>query len=250
MQPGEEPDQAQFPWEQVTQPVRTEGSKTSGWLRKDTPNWIYFAGGGGLLILGSVLLLVSMTPAPAVKKDPVLTATPTTIPAVSQSPPITERPRRPVRKTGTETKTTTTTTVVVENPIPTVPLYKPIYGPPAPIKEDRYVPINKQEIKAILKQTGRRDPFVALNPAKPIPIAPLPPPPNVTEPPKLQLLEPDPSLTALGYSGTAGWLAQVQVGEQTFDAYRGARISGWTVKSVGSNGVVLIKGKRTLNLGI
>jgi hypothetical protein len=113
-----------------------------------------------------------------------------------------------------------------------------------------YPALTKEDLKTVLKNVGRSSPFSAPETPQlsaPGPISPLPPPTNLPAPAPIPL-EPAPVLAALAYSPTVGWLAQVQIGERVYDAYKGGRVGSWLVRSIGGTGVVLSKGKQTVTL--
>jgi len=244
-----------FPWELEEQAQNAPGpSKASfGKDLKLSQPWLIVLGTSAVLTLGAIWIF-SSTPATPKATLPEATAIVPSDPTTGPLPPETpaRRTRRVRTAEGTKPAETTppetapapdTTVTAVSPPLPPSTV-KPTPGPQ---------PLTKAELKEILKDVGRARPFdlpPAVQPIKPLPtqIAPLPPPGALTPltPPKP--LEPTPTLVALAYSPSAGWFAQVQLGEQTIEASKGVRVGSWLVRSIGSTGVVLSRGKETLPL--
>jgi len=260
----------------------------SSWRLEENWPTLAGVGAAAVLFSGLVLVVSSnsSTPATAATPTPVPAASPAVDngPVAATPQPRRPRVRRGIETTTTAPDAavaSTATTVLPTSTVSSVPapvpvnVAAPVTPPvataapiPAPVtilpgtaatpaaintpasKDDGYKPyqgLTKEDLKDILKDVGRKDPFSTPAGATiaPPPIAP-PPALRPIEPPKP--LEPTPTIAALAYSPTVGWLGQVQLGEQTYDAAVGGRVGTWTVRSVGSMGVILVRGKEKLFL--
>lgn len=233
-----------FPWEFAEQAQNTPGPSTGQGqsFAKNNQPWLIILGTSAVLTLGAIWIF-SSTPATPKATLPTTTTPPTTASDPALPP---ETPARRTRRVRTAQSTT-----VAPVPDPAVTVVSPPLPPSTVKPTPGPQPLTKAQLKEILKDVGRARPFdlpPAVQPIKPLPtqIAPLPPPGALITPPKP--LEPTPSLVALAYSPSAGWFAQVQLGEQTIEASKGVRVGSWLVRSIGSTGVVLSRGKETLPL--
>ncbi|WP_287130145.1 hypothetical protein [Candidatus Cyanaurora vandensis] len=264
MMPPEGPDEnGLFPWEREDRRASAlPSSPAPSFLPKGFPTveqpWLTVLGVSSVIMLGTFFILFLATPPPpppvVIIPNPVSTPDPATITTTTASPSIT----RPVRRRATTTTTSPIETVAA-SPTETTAAIPQTTLPPIPAPSTTaiarpYPSLTKEDLKEVLQDVGRANPFtVPPAAAKPV-IQPLPsqitplPPPSGRLPPPPAPLEPIPSLVALAYSPTVGWLAQVQIGEQVLDAAKGVRVGSWLVRSVGSGGVVIAKGKQTLTL--
>ncbi|WP_218081714.1 hypothetical protein [Anthocerotibacter panamensis] len=253
-----------FPWEQREQALDPKPKSTlspGSWKKwgelpswKLDPPWPSVLGVSAITTLCSALVLAISAPSAVTQATTPTPASPspTAVPATAGT---SRRPRR-IRPVDD--------TVASVAPIPATPAPVPVaVTPPAPAPvssapqattkaPSSYRPLTKEDLREILKDVGRSDPFdppqaARAQPPAPTQIAPLPPPPLVAPAP-IKPLEPAPVLAALAYSPTVGWLAQVQIGSEILDASKGVRVGSWVVSSVGSTGVILTKGKEKLTL--
>jgi len=259
-----------FPWEQAPATVIPMAPKRSWDLNADgfwrlSPPWPTVLGLSAVVTLCSALVLIMAAPAktpalppvePRLEKGSAMSLTePTRSPSLNNST-VNSTPalpsRRPVRP-RTPSTSTISAVPTTESPVPpSEPSIMPTSNMAAQIPVDEskvtvYPGLTKADLKEVLKGVGRADPFSKPT-VVPVPAQiKLPPPPPLPLTPPLPLEAP-PVLGAIAYSPSVGWLAQVQIGDQIYDATKGGRVGTWVVRSVGGTGVVLVKGKQTITL--
>ncbi len=270
------PTRELFPWEQPQQ-LSSAVAPANSWYQKNLLSqsnvpWKPVLIGCGVGVLCSALVLafssspvLSPTSAPVIADSPTATRPDPRISSSTDNSPPSRRPLRPRLNQAEQTAMTMPSAVVPAQiasvDATTEPTVTPSAPPVATVTGSTAAPasstvpyrgVTKEDLKEILKNVGRQNPFStpALAIAPPLEIKPLPLPPLPTPitPKPIIPLEPPPTLTALAYAPDLGWLAEVELNGQSYEASRGTKVGTWIVRSVGKNGIVVARGKETLTL--